>query len=217
MHEAVLQPVFALVVSNTIWCMVFDTITQFDFPNIPDNLMSKQPDLIELCKEYLKQKFCRGDYKELVVLTLLYLQDEDTMNNFKRFYRPGAMHKARWMAKLLYAIKMVLLGSIIQRDLPKGQIFARGQLVKLKRFVLFTVFCYVPWWLTSPISSSAPKNDLILIRSLEHYRTQDGTIGKAALINAFKNHLWYLTEELVCLALFSSTVDSTPLSRLKWH
>ena len=135
------------------------------------------------------------------------------MSNFKRFYRPGAMHKARWMAKLLYAIKMVLLGSIIQRDLPKGQIFARGQLVKLKRFVLFTVFYYVPWWLTSPISSSAPKNDLLLIRSLEHYRTQDSTIGKAAL-NAFKNQLWYLTEELVCLALFSSTVDSSVKAKM---
>ena len=175
--------------------------------------MSKHADIIQLCKEYLKQTFSRGDYKELVVLTLLYLQDEDTVTAFRKFYRPGALHKARWMAKLLYAIKMVLLGSIIQSDFPQGQIFGRGQLVKLKRFVLFVVFCYVPWWLTSPIPSSAPKNNLILIRSLSEYKSFDCTIATSAL-KAFKNHLWYLTEELVCLALFNSTVSSSVKAKM---
>ena len=53
--------------------------------------MSKRADIIQLCKEYLKQTFSRGDYKELVVLTLLYLQDEDTVTAFKKFYRPLAL------------------------------------------------------------------------------------------------------------------------------
>ena len=177
--------------------------------------MSKRPELIELCKEYLKQKFCRGDYKELVVLTLLYLQDEDTMNNFKRFYRPGAMHKARWMAKLSYAIKMGLLGSIIQRDLPKGQIFARGQLVKLKRFVLFVLYfvmslgglqalfhpvpqrmtCFLLEALSTTELRIAPLEKLLLMQS----RTTCGTSQKHLFVLLFSVALW------------------TPLSRLKWH
>ena len=95
--------------------------------------MSKCADIIQLCKEYLKQTFSRGDYKELVVLTLLYLQDEDTVTAFRKFYRPGALHKARWMAKLLYAIKMVLLGSIIQRDFPQGQNFWQRSACKTEK------------------------------------------------------------------------------------
>ena len=44
-------------------------------------------------------------------LTLLALKDLDAIEDFTGFNFPGAMSKARWMAKLLYAIKMILLAS----------------------------------------------------------------------------------------------------------
>ena len=99
-------------------------------------------------------------------------------------------------------------GTLITCDLPKGSVFSRGQLPKLKRFVQFVVFCYVPWWLTSPIASAAPNHDLCLINNVILYDAVDSVISNAAL-KAFRNHLWYLTEELVCLALFSSSVDNS--------
>lgn len=120
---------------------------------------------------------------------------------------PGACHKARWMAKLLYSIKMVLLASKISDELPKGSVFVKHQIKKLQRFVRFAVFCYFPWWATATVSSSAPCNDLLLLESLLRYRTVDATCANAA-IKAFYNHLWYLTEELVPLALFSSSLPS---------
>ena len=76
---------------------------------------------------------------------------------------------------------------------------------KLNRFVQFATFCYFPWWTTAPISSSALLNDLLLLKSLYKYRKVDKVCADAA-INAFSNHLWYLTEELVLLGVFSSRV-----------
>ena len=73
---------------------------------------------------YFKQPFSRGDYKELVKLTLLYLGDPATRRNFASINRPGAMHKARWMSKMLYAIKLDLLGSKLSSNL-KGNILLK--------------------------------------------------------------------------------------------
>lgn len=46
----------------------------------------------------------REDYKEFVKLSLVYLDDVD--GGEMTFQRPGALHKARWMAKLLYSLKL---------------------------------------------------------------------------------------------------------------
>ena len=75
--------------------------------------VSKNEEIIALCNSYLAQPTNRDDYMELLQLTLLYLGDAETKATFTAFSRPGALHKARWMAKLLYAIKMDLLGSTI--------------------------------------------------------------------------------------------------------
>ena len=183
-------------------------ITGLDFPVVDETLIEPKEEIIKLCKKLLPEKFTRGDYKELITLTLLYLSDENG-KGFTKFQRPGALHKARWMAKLLYTIKMVLLASKINEELPKGAVFAKNQLPKLIRFVKFAIFCYVPWWSTAPVSSSAPYNDLLLLKTFENYRNID-KISADAAIKAISNHLWYLTEELVPLALFSSSVsDST--------
>ena len=46
---------------------------------------------------------------------------------------------------IIYSIKMVLLGGIMNQDLPKGVIFGKGQLGKIKKFVKFVLFGYIPW------------------------------------------------------------------------
>ena len=52
----------------------------------------------------------RDDYKEFAELCTLFL-DGDENDSIVTFKRPGALHKARWMAKLLYSIKYVFLTS----------------------------------------------------------------------------------------------------------
>merc|ERR1712240_679492 len=119
--------------------------------------------------------------------------------------RPGALHRARWMSKMIYCLKIDLLSNKIIEELPKGTVYASGQQQKIKSFVHFFIFCYASWWLTSPIPASAPLNDLMLINNLIKYREQDEKCANAAL-HAFSRHLWYLTEELVVLCLFDTNV-----------
>lgn len=70
--------------------------------------------------------------------------------------RPGALHRARWMAKLLYAMKMLLLSDQIIQDLPKGAVFATNQLPKLKEFVKFVLLVKMR------LVTEHSRNDLVL-------------------------------------------------------
>ena len=54
----------------------------------------------------VKQEFQRGDYREFMELCRIFLTFGQHLITFKR---PGALHKARWMGKLLYSIKICLL------------------------------------------------------------------------------------------------------------
>ena len=95
----------------------FDKLTHsdifgLDFPLIDEQLADMKNEITQLYKMLVKQKFTWGDYQELVTLVLLYLSD-DKGENFGSFNCPGACHQARWMVKLLYAIKMVLLATSI--------------------------------------------------------------------------------------------------------
>ena len=63
------------------------------------------------------------------------------------------------------------------------------------------------WWLTCSIAVDAPWNDLNLYRKLLLYSDVNALISASA-IKAMKRHLWYLTEEMVPLALFSDKVPA---------
>ena len=118
------------------------SVEDLELPIIPEDLSVNKQNLILICQEAQAGSFAKGDYKELVDLVLLYLGEG--LKSFDGFIRTGALHKARWMAKLLYGIKIVLLRRRIS-ELPKGAVFSAQQSEKLQRFILFTVFCYVPW------------------------------------------------------------------------
>ena len=190
-----------------------------------EGLASMKESVLELCKSLLiartkltDELFVRGDYRELVQLVVFYLGGGG--EKLLVFHRPGAKHHSRWMSKLLYSIKMVMLRRKIEQELPKNAIFFKGQADKLVRFVHFIVLCYVPWWLTAPVASLAPHNDFVMLKTLREYRLIDAICSLAA-IEAFSRHFWYLTQELVVLVLFSSAVDlevkAKMLEKLRTH
>ena len=146
--------------------------------------------------------FVRGDYKELVELSLLYLGDTSVL--FKSFKKPGALHKARWMSKILYSIKIVLLSPHITKAVGVKVCINNTQFNRLQNFVNFVVYVYVSWWLQCPIATAAPTTDLDLIYAIIEYKEVNPVISKAGLDALSEKHTWYLTEELVPLALFSS-------------
>ena len=159
-------------------------------------------DIRFMCKRILASDSpIRGDYKEVLQLTLMYLDHGNTIFTIQA---PGAIHKARWMAKILYSIKMLILNNKIIKELPKDAVFRTGQLNKLKRYVKFIIYVYLPWLYTCSFTEDSPRNDLTLFRAIQNY--EDKLVSKSAY-KAFSRHTWYLTEELILLALFSDSVS----------
>ena len=144
--------------------------------------------------------FVRGDYKELVELSLLYLGD--TSVPFKSFKKPGAS----WMSKILYSIKIVLLSPHITKAVGVKVYTNNTQFNRFQIFVNFVVYVYVPWWLQRPIATASPITftDLELIYAIIEYKEVNPVISKAGLDALSKKHTWYLTEQLVQLALSRS-------------
>ena len=71
---------------------------------------------------------------------------------------------------------------------------------------IFAVRVYLKAWITAPSASNAPYNDIHLLQSLIDYTTIHPAIAKIAS-EKFSNHLWYLSEDLIGLALFDSRVS----------
>lgn len=152
----------------------------------------------------------RDDYKELIDLCIVYMSGSVHATNNFSFKQPGALHKARWSAKVIYAIKLVLMQNKICSELPKASVFsgnAKPQINKLVRFVRFVTIVYVKWWVTCPLAVDAPFRDLELLKALDEYSTVDPSVAEVAK-KAFSNHLWYLAEDLVPMALFSDVVPN---------
>ena len=78
--------------------------------------------------------------------------------------RLGAMHKARWMAKVIYSIKMCTLENQLKL-LPKGTIATEHHLAELKEFVIF-ITVYSKWWFLCPSVTDASWHDLYLIKDI---------------------------------------------------
>ena len=116
------------------------------------------------------------------------------------------------MAKLLYCIKICLFEKQLQ-ELPPGTITTKHQVPKVTNFVQFVTLIYCPWWSQSSCSVDAPWNDLVLYHNLLKYQQVNQVVAKSAL-KALDRHLWYLTAELVPLALFSSKVPSIERQKL---
>ena len=88
-----------------------DDKSRFQYPDIPLDVCQLE-DMADFFRATLKKPFTRGDYKELVELSLLLVTKVAEPRGFT-MKRPGALHKARWMSKLLYAMKMTLLSEEI--------------------------------------------------------------------------------------------------------
>ena len=152
----------------------------------------------------------RDDYRELLELTIIFLGSAPPRGISFRY--PGAVHRARWMARAIYAIKMWLFrkqyeplqqGSSTERK-SRGPSYCEQIWNHLKEVSLFVTAIYIRYWFQSPSSTAAPRNDLELLCELSRYPNKE--IAKAAT-TAFSGHLWYLSELLVGFAFFDDEVS----------
>ena len=130
----------------------------------------------------------------LLGTAILFLGDTSACTTV---HAPAAYHRARWMAKLIYCLKIYLFRS--QFKLTKKEITG------LQQFNLFIVTVYIKAWFTCPSTASAPRQDLEMLSQLLEYKKVNEQVASAAL-TTFRRHLWYLSEQLVGLAFFDDEV-----------
>jgi len=105
---------------------------------------------------------------------------------------------ARWMAKVIYCMKIYLFRNEFNLTASEKK--------NLSEFCIFAAHVYVPAWIACPMASDAPVNDLILFRKIKQYADINKVVSQAA-IKKLQNHTWYLGSEMVPLALFSNKVS----------
>ena len=81
-----------------------------------------------------------------------------TDSNIYSFRKPADISRARWISKIIYFLKFVLLSTQLQH------LNMIMDLV-LQQLVFFTNSCvvYVPWWITSSAASEVPIYDYCLL------------------------------------------------------
>jgi len=160
-------------------------------------------DTILFAKEQLKKYQPRDDYKELLELSIIALGGVPERGI--RFRLPGALHRARWMAKAIYGTKIFLFRK--QFKLTKRE--EKG----MRNLTVFVIGIYIKHWFTAPSAVRAPANDLEFLKKLESYKIVNEEISRIA-VKKFSRHLWYLSEELIPLALFDDKVSAETKARI---
>uniref|UniRef100_A0ABD2W6H2 Uncharacterized protein n=1 Tax=Trichogramma kaykai TaxID=54128 RepID=A0ABD2W6H2_9HYME len=148
---------------------------------------------IQQCLSLKKQP--RKDYDELLQLSLIFLGQ-----GRKRFRKPGAYHKARWLMKAIYIVKMYIFRNQLSKQLSVEE------LINLRTMATFIVLVYVPYWFKTRLPLEAAVSDIKLLQDIQEFKRYDNKLSEIVQ-NKFSRHLWYLSKELVCISLFNDNVD----------
>ena len=169
--------------------------------NKSQDFKNKIIETISFCKQILENEtFVRGDYKELVELSLMYLSKDYTT----KIHAPQSVSHARFMSKGIYYLKIQLLSN----QLP--YLLSASQKKEVKRMAEFIFIYYSVWFSKSALTASAPFCDLkafqemALYRKLkEEYEPEAERVhdGINAIQMSIEKHSWYLSEVTVVLCL----------------
>ncbi|ESO11856.1 hypothetical protein HELRODRAFT_166931 [Helobdella robusta] len=114
--------------------------------------------------------------------------------------KSGALHRARWMAKAICALKIELLFTVNKTIF---NLTAR-ELQGIQRLNRFIICVYLQSRFSCRLTADAPVNDILLIQRLDDY--DDAVLGSTGL-KMMLRHSWYMSPELATLALFSSLLS----------
>ena len=168
----------------------------------PELKDTAQEVLLWALEELLKNTFPRDDYREFLELVVVCLGGE--VKGF-RFKLPGPDHHARWMSKCLYFLKIRLLRKVFKMSEEEN-----GQVDVLTEFILLF---YAKYWFTTPLASSAARHDLEFISSITQYRLINPKLAYEVLSCTYR-HLWYLTPQLVTLALTDTGLEDSSREKM---
>ena len=167
-----------------------------DFSSAPKALQEAAESVLSWAKEQLEcGTFQRDDYKEFMELVVVSLGGEVVGFIFKL---PGPDHHACWMS--IYFLKIKLVSNIFQ--------VSAEEKMPIDYPVEFILLFYTKYWFTTPLASSAAREDLTFMRNILEYRKMNARLSYAVLSSTYR-HLWYLTPQLVTLALTDTGLEDS--------
>ena len=173
--------------------------TKFD-PMMADDLESSatsafftcKKQVISFCSNKLQSAQLRDDYCKPLELTITVLGGYPP--RIFKFIHSSALHRARWLARVIYAIQIFLF----RKQFP----LSRSELNNLTKFTAFVATVYVTAWFSASSAVSAPAGDLKFLQSLVSYPNSD--IAKVTTQMLF-NHLWYVSTKVILQDFLYST------------
>lgn len=84
----------------------------------------------------------RDDYREFLELSVIFIGGVPTRGI--HFQAPGAMHRARWMAKVIYAIKIWLFRDQFRLTASEEK--------GIRDLAVFAVIIHLKAWMTAPLA-----------------------------------------------------------------
>ncbi|GBN03152.1 hypothetical protein AVEN_78168-1 [Araneus ventricosus] len=102
-------------------------------------------------------KVLRDDYQELIEITNAVLGRTPEKIHWRA---SGPVHHVRWMAKLIYGIKIYLFRN--RKDIVN---LTKREEAQLEKFVKFGALIYTKAWIAVPLASEAPFIDKTLEKS----------------------------------------------------
>lgn len=156
-------------------------------------------------KFHSRNGFVRDDYKDITELALKFLQGgrNALKANQSEFHSLIDPSNARFMATCIQSLKCYLFRNSLNWDSPE-----RAQIKEnLDRFCVFVSTIYVSYWNRTSNLFDAPLNDLNFLQDIQQYKSIDETVANKA-IAAMNRHLYYMSEELAPLSLFSSKISN---------
>ena len=168
--------------------------TGWNFEEFRFLLAEEKNILVKFAQSKLAINKYRHDYREFLELALIFLGVSIPDFSFKK---PGAFHHARWLAKIIYCLKIWMF----RKQLPS---LTKQEVLCVKHVSIFAILIYMKSWFSATDAACAPRIDLETILKLRSYH--DVQIREIAA-RKLENHLWYLSEELVGFSLFDKNVS----------
>lgn len=158
-----------------------------------------------------KSKCIRDDYKESnnVCLKFFGVRQPKTKRNQVEFRALIEPSNARFMAALIQGLQCYLFRDSLDWESPERQKVRKN----LDRFAAFVALVYIRFWNRCSILFDSTYNDLYFLQELQKFAQFDSGTARVA-IAALNRHLYYMSEELAVLSLFSEKISILEKNRI---
>lgn len=184
---------------------------EFDDEEVWESFQEYKTNALSELRLQASNKFIRDDYKESNNVCLKFLGGNRTAikRNQVEFRALIDSSNARFMAVLIQGIECYLFREELDWETPDRQEIKRN----LERFAAFAALVYIRFWNRCSNLFDSTHNDLYFLKELQKYAQFDYEVANIAIM-AYNRHLYYMSEELSVLSLFSDKVSILEKNRI---